>query len=250
MIRGTAGSSPPTRWGFTLIELLVVIAIIAILAAILFPVFAQAREKARGAACLSGTKQIATAVLMYANDYDETLVPGTNGPPFGAGLMYFDRLLEPYVKNVQVWSCPSGGGTTDRPRSIGMNTSVALRMAVFPGSPIPAPLTLAQIQYPAELVVMNDSIPNPYGGDASFGTGSFGSGFRACSAAKADASGATIILIDSPYVRHHRGANYVLADGHAKWMRPSATLAPWNQWLPTRPALPGVPTNCNDALRP
>jgi len=62
-----------TRWGFTLIELLVVIAIIAILAAILFPVFAQARDKARGAACLSNTKQMAIAFAMYTTDYDEMM---------------------------------------------------------------------------------------------------------------------------------------------------------------------------------
>jgi prepilin-type processing-associated H-X9-DG protein len=217
------------------------------LAAILFPVFAQAREKARTASCLSNCKQIALAVLMYANDYDETMVPGTVGNPLVFNnTMYFDRLLEPYVKNVNVWTCPSAGDTA-RPRSIGMNTSVALRMAALT---VPAPLSLAQIQYPAELIVMNDSIPNPYNGDASFGTGSFGSGFRACSASQAQAAGRTLIAIDAPYARHSSGANYVLADGHAKWFRPSATLTPNNQWMPTRPALASVPANCNDALKP
>jgi prepilin-type N-terminal cleavage/methylation domain-containing protein len=70
--RRTVAFFSPRRSGFTLIELLVVIAIIAILAAILFPVFAQAREKARGAACLSNTKQLTTGFVMYAQDYDET----------------------------------------------------------------------------------------------------------------------------------------------------------------------------------
>jgi prepilin-type N-terminal cleavage/methylation domain-containing protein len=95
---------------FTLIELLVVIAIIAILAAILFPVFAQAREKARATACFSNCKQIALAYQMYAQDYDETLVFGCN---FNAGykqtdpLAWYDGLLMPYVKNQGVFFCPS-----------------------------------------------------------------------------------------------------------------------------------------------
>jgi len=117
------------RTAFTLIELLVVIAIIAILAAILFPVFAQAREAARKASCQSNMKQIATALMMYAQDYDETFftvndLPRYNpdgtqcDPPdskrrpdgqdivrmMGGGLPYLER---PYVKNDQVYVCPS-----------------------------------------------------------------------------------------------------------------------------------------------
>src|SRR5712675_1031082 len=84
--------------GFTLIELLVVIAIIAILAAILFPVFAQAREKARQTTCVSNKKQIALATLMYIQDYDETFPLGAyNTDPTIAIVMWYD-LIEPYVK--------------------------------------------------------------------------------------------------------------------------------------------------------
>src|SRR5438132_3273033 len=92
MNRFTAEKPPRRHAGFTLIELLVVIAIIAILAAILFPVFAQARDKARQTACLSNLKQLSLGVLMYAQDYDEVL-PGNayelpNNPDFGdAGLV-------------------------------------------------------------------------------------------------------------------------------------------------------------------
>ncbi len=109
-----------SQTGFTLIELLVVIAIIAILAAILFPVFAQAREKARGISCLSNGKQMGTAVLMYAQDYDETVLPwlATREYP---GQTSNERLwmykMQPYVKNATfkvgqqtpngMFSCPS-----------------------------------------------------------------------------------------------------------------------------------------------
>jgi prepilin-type N-terminal cleavage/methylation domain-containing protein/prepilin-type processing-associated H-X9-DG protein len=116
-----------TQRGFTLIELLVVIAIIAILAAILFPVFAQAREKARGASCISNLKQIALALKMYAQDYDERYFASGSLPPegddawaagrrpdgqnlvrlMGGGLNWFTR---PYVKNDQLFRCPSDTG--------------------------------------------------------------------------------------------------------------------------------------------
>lgn len=101
--------------GFTLIELLVVIAIIAILAAILFPVFARAREKARQSGCLSNSKQLMLGVMMYAQDYDERLPIGTSYwyAPGGGGSAtrtdpqgWFD-LLQPYVKNSQILGCPS-----------------------------------------------------------------------------------------------------------------------------------------------
>lgn len=112
------------RSGFTLIELLVVIAIIAILAAILFPVFARAREQARKAACMSNLKQIGLAALLYIEDYDERLpdrrdlkqtLPGgykpwsgwpTSDPRAGWAVTIFD----PYVRNEAIWTCPSGAG--------------------------------------------------------------------------------------------------------------------------------------------
>jgi len=110
------------RRGFTLIELLVVIAIIAILAAILFPVFAQAREKARSATCQSNLKQIATGWMMYSQDYDEFStwiapdyvnsgvkpdIPGAPAPCPTARWLLWQHLIFPYTKNVGVLSCPS-----------------------------------------------------------------------------------------------------------------------------------------------
>lgn len=115
------------RHGFTLIELLVVIAIIAILAAILFPVFARAREAARAASCKSNLKQIGTAMMMYTQDYDEMFVPinncsatalmptGSNSTnqTCGGSNFYFlwMHILHPYTKNFQVFNCPSMTGT-------------------------------------------------------------------------------------------------------------------------------------------
>ena len=132
----------PQRSGFTLIELLVVIAIIAILAAILFPVFAQAREKARQAGCQSNLKQLGTAFLMYAQDYDEQLPSPGGTAGVNAAWDYIDNngvspVLDPYIKNrskgaQSVWNCPDNTyrpiGTLlpsdlfrSFPRSYGMN---------------------------------------------------------------------------------------------------------------------------------
>jgi len=96
------------RRGFTLIELLVVIAIIAILAAILFPVFARAREKARQSTCLSNCKQIAMGLTMYAQDYDEIIPHYAIEDPAAPGLyIYWPTLIYPYTKNMGVTVCPS-----------------------------------------------------------------------------------------------------------------------------------------------
>ena len=103
-------NSRALRRGFTLIELLVVIAIIAILAAILFPVFAQARDRARQVGCLSNLRQIGLATQMYAQDYEETT---PNQWWTHSGCTEWDCTpawqLAPYIKNTQVWVCPSKG---------------------------------------------------------------------------------------------------------------------------------------------
>jgi len=95
--------------GFTLIELLVVIAIIAILAAILFPVFARAREQARKSTCQSNLKQLANAAIMYAQDYDQRLLPMA-ALSATAGPIWWSTLVQPYLKNEGVLFCPSADG--------------------------------------------------------------------------------------------------------------------------------------------
>lgn len=173
----------PTRSssrGFTLIELLVVIAIIAILAAILFPVFAQAREKARQTTCLSNMKQIGTANLMYMQDADDTAYPYRhNVPAPGYGIatgrprvIFYNQLLDPYIKSYAVWRCPSNpnawvndnntvpraDGTFD---SYGGQNSYGLNNFVFNprrsgGSD--TGITFAEIAAEADTVMMVDTI--------------------------------------------------------------------------------------------
>lgn len=105
--------SGQTRRGFTLIELLVVIAIIAILAALLFPAFAKARESARRASCSSNMKQIGIAVMQYSQEYDERVVPSAvaKGGIFNGGTAWMG-LLQPYLKSTQIFSCPSDSDTS------------------------------------------------------------------------------------------------------------------------------------------
>jgi len=103
------GSFMQKKQGFTLIELLVVIAIIAILAAILFPVFAQAREKARAASCMSNLKQIGLAEMQYVQDYDERY--SGSYQPYPAGRVYYPELIFPYTKNAGIYFCPDANDT-------------------------------------------------------------------------------------------------------------------------------------------
>ena len=142
------------RRGFTLIELLVVIAIIAILAAILFPVFARAREKARQASCMSNLKQLGLGMMMYMQDYDSTLPYNPVAPaPAPAGTSYWaaDRVygvFMPYIKNDQLWICPTQkslatAGTTFSTYSV--NGYVLFPTAYPPGNPT-GPITESAIR--------------------------------------------------------------------------------------------------------
>jgi len=142
------------RKAFTLIELLVVIAIIAILAAILFPVFAQARETARSAACKSNLKQIGVAWAMYAQDYDEVTNLNTwNGGGFGL-LQIFGERLQPYIKNYNVLKCPSDPAPWNSTDTLAIpNKNVIGSYAFHSYGAWP----LAQIAAPAEFFLVWDT---------------------------------------------------------------------------------------------
>jgi prepilin-type N-terminal cleavage/methylation domain-containing protein len=143
--------------GFTLIELLVVIAIIAILAAILFPVFAQARENARKTTCLNNCKQMGTAIQMYIQDWDGWYPLAW----FDFGENGFDVALFPYIKNKQVYACPSNPVTESNwkgytmgplPRSFALNGDLTARVV----SGRRAGVSEAMVQFPASTILITE----------------------------------------------------------------------------------------------
>jgi prepilin-type N-terminal cleavage/methylation domain-containing protein/prepilin-type processing-associated H-X9-DG protein len=147
----------PCSTGFTLIELLVVIAIIAILAAILFPVFAQAREKARQTACLSNLKQVGTALMMYVQDYDETNpirndgVQNFNDPAAATFRPNFLGSLTPYTKNKDIYACPSVPDIGSAPQACN-----ALNCTSYLGNAVVMGRSIAVIPNPADIVYLQE----------------------------------------------------------------------------------------------
>lgn len=209
------------RRGFTLIELLVVIAIIAILAAILFPVFARAREKARQASCQSNLKQIALAALMYSQDYDEWVVPNHTGAQVPAGVSWVEwwDVTEPYTKNWQLLICPSLGN------KIGFWTPEGTRYLSYGkrgcgDSYLSGENSssfwwgmMAQFPAPAETIWFADW--------------NHGNGHRLCPHwhQPGQYRGYPHILA------HNDGTNYAFLDGHVKWLKYQSTYTGVNLWL-------------------
>jgi prepilin-type N-terminal cleavage/methylation domain-containing protein/prepilin-type processing-associated H-X9-DG protein len=214
-----------TKSAFTLIELLVVIAIIAILAAILFPVFAQAREKARSVSCLSNMRQIGTASMMYLQDYDEQYMSAqheedTVDEPFYA----WYEPLQPYLKNAGVFRCPSLNDTpTQWVQPFYQTRWSSIRSDYLINGFFAHTLAQARLETPAEQIVIAERHSgigaidyHPWGEDG----GVWERGYLDGSEFLADHTTAD----PKNTGRHQLGGNYIFADGHAKWMRFGQTL--------------------------
>ena len=195
-----------THRGFTLIELLVVIAIIAILAAILFPVFAKAREKARSASCLSNVKQLALAVMMYAQDYDERTPCGCGYRATGnlkwAGAPWWVR-IEPYAKNTQLYACPSLDYAWGTYWDHWMQRSYSRVQRLN--------TKLGSIQSPASTVLFGDGV-HPA---VEYPRGAFP---LRCAAASCQGLPNGFGDWVANYSIHNGGNNVAFMDGHAKWI--------------------------------
>jgi len=241
---------------FTLIELLIVIAIIAILAAILFPVFARAREKARQAACLSNLRQVGLATLMYAQDYDEqiehTELAGDVNREY-----YWGDMLAPYLKNTDILRCPSA----DVPLQLDQTTKVSLQWTYNYGinDIIAADCTSADdpacrhigvagqvqaaIDSPASTILIADSLPSTTdtgdGDDTVLGHARHEINWQwgRRDPTRLSVGGKS----QDGYPRHSDGFVLVMADGHSKWRsrarRDNAFVGGTRdeEWLANRP---------------
>ena len=250
--------APKARKGFTLIELLVVIAIIAILAAILFPVFAQARAKARAALCLSNEKQIGLSVMMYAQDYDDTM-PFSTYPKGWCGSSTANAvsnpkwidMIYPYVKNTALFTCPdfpqASSGVIGKnwnlyvPESLdsctGRGSATRLGTYMMNGAYFgeakahgPSGQPLAKIGVPADTFFIMETgqpggVPNA---TLSWNNHTVNlqvqpSGFVPPAGFKFTAPGlwvpgGSLVKQAAAYLYHFNGMNIVFCDGHAKWM--------------------------------
>jgi len=243
--------------GFTLIELLVVIAIISILAAILFPVFARARENARKAACMSNLKQIGLAVQMYLQDYDgtfpfarnsyggdETVVKHTATEYDVTGTWY--TILQPYTKNFQVFICPTAGAILGSSNLLnwsgGYGWNIGGTYRASSGSPIigngfgaytglectptGSRVSEASVQEPAQTILVTDPASNGYTSNGIFAVGYTKSYIPVLHGGQVG----PFYQSGAPAPEFSGGGNYLFADGHVKYLQASRSWGSslWN----------------------
>ena len=240
------------KHGFTLIELLVVIAIIAILAAVLFPAFAKAREAARRSSCASNLKQISIGLMQYTQEYDEKTVPIT------ADGYSWMQLLQPYIKSTQLFLCPSdsnpavisGGYTASYNGVAPFHTSYLYNaqmgnLAGPSGGEYWTGISIAKIQNPSGTVSFTDggvqaSATAPFV-TATAKTASYllfdpttdSTGTMSFAPGNAVAAPATDISWAGPAARHLETANVAFADGHVKSLRTEKFYYGNSPWMDT-----------------
>jgi len=239
------------RAAFTLIELLVVIAIIAILAAILFPVFAQARDKARSAMCLSHSKQVGVSLMMYVQDYDE-IYPKSyyydpDGPTAGRRTQWA-YILQPYVKNNAIFKCPTDFMPTPPQTSSGFLDLTVPELSYIPNYAVmPAhdggTVSMSAIGTTSNVIILAEKqykigtkTLKPYAGASGFYPDTPVSSpyckvtADRVKAAIAKPSDSNYKLARVAFSRHQGGSNFIFCDGHAKFHRLEATLGTNFMW--------------------
>jgi prepilin-type N-terminal cleavage/methylation domain-containing protein/prepilin-type processing-associated H-X9-DG protein len=218
---------------FTLIELLIVIAIIAILAAILFPVFARARENARRSSCQSNLKQIGLGIMQYSQDYDEKMVSSRNDGYQGVYKQCWYSMIEPYVKSAQVFRCPSSTVKTNATYTGGSNQPPALPFSYIANAGIDGnknygtdgtngdrpmldaqfdTISLSSFQTPSTTLLISELNSDP--GQEKF--------YNAAALVNGTAS---------RFMNHLGRTNFLFVDGHVKALKPAATSSPLNLWI-------------------
>lgn len=269
------------RAGFTLIELLVVIAIIAILAAILFPVFAKAREKARQTSCLNNEKQLSLGILQYLQDYDETFPSGVGTSSNGTAQINWAQQIYSYVRSTAVYKCPDDPTQVDTPYSV-LSYAINAQLSIYNGgmtqisayslptltAPVktvllcevqmgrytggtttkcqpdsPTPNAYGWVTYGAYAPSNQYAINDTYGYSFKYPNGQYATGVFA------NPGGATAGV--QPFTNtgvHSDGSNYLLADGHVKWMRGTSVSEGYlynsATYCPTTPAAFAYGTAC------